>query len=463
MGSNDEGRRMTLHWGMVVLLVFLGTGCATTRVVRLETGEGLALVYTPRTDDEPVRLEVDEFQEAVQKLARTSPRTSRPKEATLRLFNLGPARTSSHVRGRLGLVSVEDPQRGRLLVKEEQGAQTELASAYGRWCQRQKKPQDCLHLLAEDVTLNEDGKRTLAFRLALDSVWDETAEALEDLTDKDAMVTMLATTGAVYFALWLAPDPVLSKGIAATLTVALIAYLGWDTVWSLVQGWRVLATEVEVATTFDEIEDAGEKYGEVMGKNAARAFVMLAMAALGSTAQTLAARIPTLPGSAQAALVGVEQGGFRLAAAGQVTSVAVAPGGVITIALDPEAVAETARGTQAVAAEPVATAAHEHHIATNKWWDSISNGGPWSPRFQRLFDRAGMSLGDAVNRVRVSGHKGPHPVEYHREVFRRLQDAMRRCRSIQQCRESLTAELRDLSVQISTPGTDLNKLVTRTE
>jgi len=46
--------------------------------------------------------------------------------------------------------------------------------------------------------------------------------------------------GAVYFALWLAPDPVLSKGIAATLTVALIAYLGWDTVWSLVEGWRVL-------------------------------------------------------------------------------------------------------------------------------------------------------------------------------------------------------------------------------
>ncbi|NPC84383.1 AHH domain-containing protein, partial [Pyxidicoccus fallax] len=157
------------------------------------------------------------------------------------------------------------------------------------------------------------------------------------------------------------------------------------------------------------------------------------------------------------------QGGFRLAAAGQVTSVAVAPGGVITIALDPEAVAETARGTHAVASEPVATAAHEHHIATNKWWDSTSSGGPWSPIFKKLFDRAGMSLDDAANKVRVPGHKGPHPVEYHREVFRRLQDATRRCKSIQQCRERLTAELRDLAVQISTPGTALNKLVTRAE
>ncbi|MCP3169277.1 AHH domain-containing protein [Myxococcus sp. QH3KD-4-1] len=316
-------------------------------------------------------------------------------------------------------------------------------------------------MLDEGVTLDEEGKRILAFRLALDSVWDETAEALEELTDKESMMTMLATTGAVYFALWLVPEPLLSKGIAATLTVALIAYLGWDTMWSLVQGWRALAKEVEEATSFDGIQDAGEKYGEVMGRNAARAFVMLAMAALGGTAQTLAARIPTLPGSAQAALVGAGQGGFRLSAAGQVTSVAVAAGGVITIALDPEALAETAGGTQAVASEPVATSAHEHHIATNKWWDSFNNDGPWSPKFQRLFDRAGMSLNDAVNRVRVPDHKGPHPVEYHREIFRRLQDAMRHCRRIQQCRESLTAELTDLAREISTSGTKLNKLVTR--
>jgi hypothetical protein len=454
---------LTPRWAAVLLVVGLATtGCATSRVVRLDTGEGRPLVYTPRTEEEPVRLDVGEFQEAVQKLARTAPRSSRPREAALRLFNLGHPRASSHVRGRLGLVSVEEPRRGRLLVPQEPDTATALASAYGRWCQRQEKHRDCLHLLDEDVTLDEEGKRTLALRLALDSVWDETAEALGELTDKEAMVTMLATTGAIYLGLWLVPDPVLSKGIAATLTVVLIGYLGWDTVWSLVRGWRVLAREVEAATTFDEIQDAGEKYGKVMGKNAARAFVMLAMAALGSTAQTLATRVPTLPGSAQASLVGAGQGGFRLAAAGQVTSVAVAPGGVITIGLDPEAVAETARGTRAVASEPVESAAHEHHIATNKWWDSTSNGGPWSPIFQKLFNRAGMSLNDAANKVRVPGHKGPHPVEYHRDVFKRLNEAMEDCSSMKQCRESLTSALRELAEEISTPGSKLNRLVTRT-
>ncbi|WNZ59101.1 AHH domain-containing protein [Myxococcus sp. MxC21-1] len=460
MGSDDAEKSMTLRWGAVVLLM-VGTGCATSRVVRLDTGEGRRVLYTPRADAAPVELDEDEFAEAVQKMARTAPLSSRPREAALRLFGLDVPRAYSPVRGRLGLVSVEDPQRGRLLITEEPDAEMELASAYGRWCQRLKKPRDCLHLLDEDVILDEEGKRTLAFRLALDSVWDETAEALGELTDKESMVTMLATTGAVYFALWLVPEPLLSKGIAATLTVALIAYLGWDTVWSLVQGWRVLAKEVEAATTFDEIQAAGEKYGRVMGQNVARAFVMLAMAALGSTAQTLAARIPTLPGSAQASLVGAGQGGFRLAAAGQVTSVAVAPGGVITIALDPEAVAETARGTRVVASEPLATAAHEHHIATNKWWDATNLGGPWSPRFQKLFDRAGMSLNAAANKVRVPGHKGPHPQKYHEEIYERLEDAMEGCRSIQRCREALVGELQVLAKEITKQGSRLNALVTR--
>ena len=50
-------------------------------------------------------------------------------------------------------------------------------------------------------------------------------------------------------------------------------------------------------------------------------------------------------------------------------------------------------------------------------------GGPWSPRFKAMFDRAGMSLDDAANKVAVPGHKGPHPQAYHEEVFERLSTA----------------------------------------
>ena len=199
---------MTLRWATVLLLVGLaGTGCSTSRVVRLDTGEGQPIVHTPRTETGPVELTEDAFEEAVQKLARTAPLSSRPRESALRMFNLDDHRAYSPLRGRLGLVSVEEPRRGRLLVAEESDAETELEGAYGRWCQRKKMLRDCLHLLHEGATLDEEGKRTLAFRLALDAVWAETAAALEDLTEPEAMVTMLATTGALYFGLWLVPEP----------------------------------------------------------------------------------------------------------------------------------------------------------------------------------------------------------------------------------------------------------------
>ncbi|RKG52826.1 hypothetical protein D7X30_32935 [Corallococcus sp. AB011P] len=440
---------MSLRW-LCVMWMLLVTGCATSRTWRLDTGEGRAREHTPRTDTRPVALEGDTFEKAVRTLARGAPVSVHPRREALRLLN--PA--AERPRASLGVVSVDDPRQGR--VRVAQGS-TELEAAYGRWCVRKRLSGDCLHLLDRGLTLDEEGMRTLAFRIALDSVWEETAEALEGMVDPEATVSLLVMTGAVYFSLWLVPEPLLTKGVAATLTVALIAYLGWDTVWSLIQGWRALAAEVREAETFDGIRDAGEKYGEVMGKQAARAFVMLAMAALGSTAQTLATRVATLPGSAQAALVGAEQGGFRLVAAAEVSAIEVSASGEVTIALAPNAVAMSAKGPNV----PAPVEVHEHHIATNKWWEATHNGGPWSPQFQRLFDRAGMSLDDPANKVRVPGHKGPHPEAYHQRVLSRLNEAMEDCGSIHQCREALTNELRRLASDILNTSTTLHKWVTK--
>jgi hypothetical protein len=410
---------MTLRWWVPLLALLVGCG-TPTRSVRLDTGLGQPIVFRPSADIEPVVLDEEEFEETVQALGRDVSISSQPREAAYRLLreSLQP-RAWSHVRARLGVVSVEDPERGLRLMPEELEAGTEMAGSYLRWCGRKGTPGDCLRLLDDGPALDEEARRTLAFQMALDTVWDETAEALEELTNKEAIIAMLATTGAVYFGLMLLPEPV-SKGVAAVLTVGLIAYLGWDTVWSLIEGFRVLAAQAKLATSFDELQDAGERYGKVMGRNAARVFIMLATAALGSTAETMAARISALPGSAQASLVGASQAGVRLAAAGQVTSVAVAPGGVITIAMDPGAVAVTALGTSASAAEGVDASGHEHHIASNKFDKATHSGGPWTPRFRQIFEKAGMSLDDSANKVRVQGHKGPHPREYHEEIFERL-------------------------------------------
>jgi hypothetical protein len=86
-----------------------------------------------------------------------------------------------------------------------------------------------------------------------------------------------------------------------------------DKFWTLIQNWRRLVEELDHATSFSAIREAGKKCGNVMGKNAARAFAQLLMVAIGQTAASFSAKVPTLPGSTQASAVGVARVGIQLA------------------------------------------------------------------------------------------------------------------------------------------------------
>ena len=92
-----------------------------------------------------------------------------------------------------------------------------------------------------------------------------------------------------------------------------------------------------------------------------------------------------------------------------------------------------------------------------------ARGGPWTPKLKDFFDKAGMSMEDPANKVRIPGHKGPHPKEYHQEVFERLGKAVKNCENTAQCRDALTRELELLAEQLQKVGSRLNKLVTRTQ
>jgi hypothetical protein len=96
--------------------------------------------------------------------------------------------------------------------------------------------------------------------------------------------------------------------------------------------------------TFSALRAAGERYSKLMGRNAAQAFAMLALAAIGNTAPGLAAKVPSLPGAMQAAVQAETQVGIRLAAVGEVETISVSAG-TVTIALAPGAVAVAAGGT----------------------------------------------------------------------------------------------------------------------
>ncbi|SEM32697.1 A nuclease family of the HNH/ENDO VII superfamily with conserved AHH [Stigmatella aurantiaca] len=102
-----------------------------------------------------------------------------------------------------------------------------------------------------------------------------------------------------------------------------------------------------------------------------------------------------------------------------------------------------------------------HHIATICNDTSTTRGGPWTPRFRKIFARAGMTLDDPANTMPLQGHYGPHPKRYHEIVHEALDDATATCRSVVECRAALTDQLRRLAKQIATPGTELNRLVTQ--
>lgn len=443
---------MSAHRFIVWMFALGLVGCSSTRVVRLDSGQGTPEVHVPFEEEDvgPVELDDEEFEEAMVVLARDV----RPFEHPLR-----EARERFGVPTRSGVYEYQ-PHGPRLIQRGDEDveglrlletyADDELTRAYGRWCERKSQPGDCLRLLEEGPLLGSDGRYSLALAIAMDAVWEETAEALEDMTDPRALLATVTASVSMYLLLWSLPEPV-SKGLAALLTATAIAYLGVDTVWRVLDGWVVLVRAADRARSFEELSAAGEAYGEVLGENAARVFVMLATAAVGSTAG-LAAKASGLPGSAQAAVAVEAQAGYQYMAVGSVRSVAMSAEG-FTVALAPHAVAMASSDSRSRRIE-------KHHLATNKNSKSAARGGPWTPRFKDIFKKAGMELKDPENIVRVEGHKGPHPQAYHDLVFRRLDAATARCRTVVECRNLLTSMLRQLAREATTRGTDINKLLT---
>ena len=107
---------------------------------------------------------------------------------------------------------------------------------------------------------------------------------------------------------------------------------------------------------------------------------------------------------------------------------------------------------------PAKGAGTDHHVMTNKNRGSAVRGGPWTPRFEEMAKKAGMTLEDAANRVQIPGHRGPHPHAYHQEVFRRLDEVTRRLSGDAYTR-AFRGELERIRTEAATPGSTLNRLL----
>ncbi|WP_233582697.1 hypothetical protein [Corallococcus sp. CA053C] len=307
------------------------------------------------------------------RLARGIRLSPHAQDAARRLFEVEPRSGSYLVDVKRHRITPLGP--GEHLTDGQTQADVELTRAYLRWCERTGRPGDCLGLLKENPVIAEDARFALALALAKGAVLDELWEAVKDMAHPEAMMEAALWTAATYALLWTVPEPS-TKGVAAVLTAALILYVGVDTFWGLIEGFRLLMAEADEALTFDELRDAGERFGKVMGRNAARAFVMLATAAIGSTGATLGAKLPGLPGAAQVAVRAEAEAGVVYAAAGQVESVALAADG-FTFSLAPGAVAMSSRGGTATGAGPSSVRAWKSFSGFKNAMGPAGSGKQW--------------------------------------------------------------------------------------
>jgi hypothetical protein len=97
---------------------------------------------------------------------------------------------------------------------------------------------------------------------------------------------------------------------------------------------------------------------------------------------------------------------------------------------------------------------------TNKNSVSTARGGPWTPRYEDMARKAGMTLEDVENKVIVPGHGGPHPELYHRAVFQRLSNATSGL-SGRAYASAFRSELDAIKTELMEPGSALNLLVVR--
>ncbi|MFE8596734.1 SitA5 family polymorphic toxin [Archangium violaceum] len=356
-------------WGRWALLVLLFTACATSQT---ESRPPLASETSPRPASEtgqevayevevlepgrgitrPVPVSRADFQRALQRIAREVQHEGKsPREAAREWLQ---GQLEQHPEWeQLSGTWVAEVYKGRVLslvpVDEDNPltpeADAALRDRYLLWCTRAWGGGDCLRLFDDGPYLKADDRRTMALALAFGSVLEETKAALGRELDPQVLVASCMWTLGTYLALWLVPEPT-TKLLAASLSVILVAWLGVDTLWGLMDGWALMATQAHEATTFAELRDAGEGFARVLGTDAARAMILAVGALTGRTVGEVAARVRALPGYGLASAQWRAQGGA--AVLGRLETVAAQEGALARAVAAVETVTATPHGPLAV-------------------------------------------------------------------------------------------------------------------
>ena len=209
-----------------------------------------------------------------------------------------------------------------------------FAPGYQQLCASRGDPADCLSLL-QDGAFDTDDRRRVAMSIAWHSVLSGVALELGRTVDPRRVYVMVTTAMVGFMAMLAFPEPI-TKVVLAVLTLAAVAYVGWETIYSIRDGWKELKAQCDSATSFADLRNAGEKFGMIIGERVGRIIVMLVVAAMGASLGTFTARLSALPGFARAAQFFQARCGFSFGAvtAGGVKAVTISASGAV-VALAP--------------------------------------------------------------------------------------------------------------------------------
>ncbi len=306
----------------------------------------------------------------------------------------------------------------------------------------------------------ENSRLVLALQLSPRYMGAGVRETAQEMFRSPLFVASLALSVLVYFTAWLAPEPLFTKAFAAALTVRLAMLVGVLELTHVARACLQLYRDAESARTVEELEAVAERFGKALGGSALRVMMLVAGAGLGKA-------LPKVPEGGLWALLTppryAAEGGLMVS--GTTTTAHVMADGtlIVTGVATGTAISSASRFSGGACADgSQKKEGYEwHHLATNKNDTSSARGGPWTPLFEQLFAKAGMSLDDPANRIYLKGHRGPHPEEYHAEVHDRLQSALSDCKSVAHCGSKLREALVELADKLCTPNSYLNRLLTK--
>ncbi|HYO56391.1 AHH domain-containing protein [Archangium sp.] len=316
----------------------------------------------------------------------------------------------------------------------------------------------------------ESSRWFLALKLSPRYMDEGVREAAMELLGSPAVAYSLALSMMLYMAAWAVPEPVFSKALAAAVTLGLLMTYTAAELYSVGMACLNLYRDAEAARTQEQLEAVARRFGKAIGGVGLRVLITVAGA-------KLAKGLPEVPKGGMWARLspprfafaggGGARGGFTVGA-GTRAQVSVADGTVVFMGVSANttvhavsAAVAASRTTGACRDESNKGDAKGHHIATDKNDTAEVRGGPWTPVFEALFKKAGMSLNDPANIVYLVGHQGPHPEEYHQEIYDRLNDAVSTCQTRAECKRKLIEALDKIAGDICKPGSTLNKLLTK--